>query len=98
MLYQHPEQLRAVAPVTSNYLGRWMTPESFSRSPARANLPVRVFQSGAVPSPFIAQQTANAIELAKAHGYGQVSLVAVNKPHGPLAEEVMSYFFSILKQ
>jgi poly(3-hydroxybutyrate) depolymerase len=95
MLFQHPERLRAVAPVSTNYLGRWMTPESFSSSPARAQLPIRVIQSAKLPAQFLAQQTANAIELAKSHGFGNVSLVKVDKPHGPMADEVMHFFASV---
>jgi poly(3-hydroxybutyrate) depolymerase len=96
MLFQHPERLRAVAPVSTNYLGRWMTPESFSASPARTQLPVRVFQSAQVPSPYFAQQTVNAIALAREHGYGNVSLTKVDRPHGPLAEEVVRWFAEIV--
>jgi hypothetical protein len=95
MLFQHAEQLRAVAPVSTNYLGRWMTADSFSNSPARIGLPVRVFQAAQLPSPFFAQQTENAVALAKAHGFGNVSLTSVAKPHGPLPEEVLEFFSSV---
>jgi len=95
MLFRHPERLRAVAPVSTNYLGRWMTPENFSSSPARAQLPIRVIQSSQLAAPFLAQQTADAIELAKSHGFGNVSIVKVDKPHGPMADEVMQFFASV---
>jgi poly(3-hydroxybutyrate) depolymerase len=96
MLFQHPERLRAVAPVSTNYQGRWMTPEKFSTSPARAVLPVRVFQSAHPPTQFLAQQTANAIAIAKEHGYTSVSITPVDKPHGPLADEVVRWFAEML--
>jgi poly(3-hydroxybutyrate) depolymerase len=95
MLFQHPEQLRAVAPVSTNYQGRWMTSESFSSSPARAKLPVKVSQSAQSPSRFLGTQTAAAMEEAKAHGFGSVSLVTVDKPHGPMPEEVLRFFASV---
>jgi dienelactone hydrolase len=96
MLFQHPERLRAAAPVTPNYLGRWMSEESFSSSNARAQLPVWVFQSTQLPSPYIGQQSAKALEIAKAHGFGNVSVVSVDKAHGPLAEDVLRFFEGLL--
>jgi poly(3-hydroxybutyrate) depolymerase len=95
MMFRHPEQMRGVAPVSTNYLGRWMTPESFSSSPARTALPVKVFQSSQVPSKYFAQQTVTAMELAKAHGFANLSTSQVDKPHGALAEEVMSFFAQV---
>jgi dienelactone hydrolase len=92
MLFRHPDQVRAAAPVTPNYLGRWMTDGSFSSSPARAQVPVRVFQSTHVPSQAMARQAETAIDTARAHGFATVSLVSVDKPHGPLAEEVLDWF------
>jgi len=97
MTFRHPDQLRGVAPVTPNYLGRWMSEESFSSSTERARLPVRVFQSTHVPSPYIGQQAAHAVEIAKGHGFGDVSVVTVDKAHGPLAEEVMQFFRELLR-
>jgi poly(3-hydroxybutyrate) depolymerase len=97
MLFRHPEQLRAVAPVSTNYLGRWMTDESFSSRPERVELPVRVFQSSQAPSAFLAEQTERAVGLAKAHGFGNVSMVRVDKPHGALAEEVMGFFEEVVR-
>jgi hypothetical protein len=58
-----------------------MTPERFP--PVRASLPVGVFQANQVPSPHFAQQAASAMEIAKEHGYREVSLVKIDKPHGP---------------
>lgn len=95
MLFQHPENLRAVAPVSTNFQGRWLTPESFSSSPARVQLPVMVLQAGSVPSPFLGQQTANAMAIAREHGYAKVSVTQVDKPHGPLADEVLRWFASV---
>jgi poly(3-hydroxybutyrate) depolymerase len=95
MLLQHPEHLRAVAPVSTNYQGRWMTPESFSTSPARMQLPVQVIQTSQSPQPFLGQQ-ATAAEAAKAHGFANVSVTKVDKPHGPMPEEVFHFFGQLL--
>jgi poly(3-hydroxybutyrate) depolymerase len=98
MLFQHPEQLRAVAPVSTNYAGRWMTADSFSSSPARVKLPLRVFQSSRVPAPFLVQQTTAAMDLARQHGYGDVTQTVVDKVHGPMADDVLRYFASVSGQ
>lgn len=96
LLFQRPERLRAVAPVSTNYAGRWMSPQEFSAAPERAHLPVKVFLAGGLPSTFLSKQTAAAMDLARQHGYGNVSLATVEKPHGPLADEAMQYFGSLL--
>jgi hypothetical protein len=95
MLFQHPEKVRAVAPVSTNYQGRWMTPESFSTSPARTKLPVQVIQTSQSPLPFLGQQAA-AVEAAQAHGFANVSVIKVDKPHGPMPEEVFRFFGQFL--
>ena len=40
--FRHPERLRASAPVSTNYLGRWLDEAAFSRDSSRATLPVKV--------------------------------------------------------
>jgi hypothetical protein len=96
MLLQHPEDLRAVAPVSTNYQGRWMSPENFSSAPERVNLPLKVLRVEALPEAFAGQMSA-AMETAEAHGYRNVSMTIIpGKPHGPLADEVLHYFASLL--
>ncbi len=95
MIFQHPEQLRAAAPVSTNYLGRWTDASGFSSSPARADLPVKIFQVEHLPGPFLGQMV-EAQKTAEAHGYRNISVsVVAGKPHGPLAGEVLQWFASL---
>ena len=103
MIFQHPDALRGAAPVSSNYLGRWTSESDFSTAAARRDLPVKVFFCGAVtddlrvPWNHLHNQTEEAIRVAGAHGFRPIPLVvAEGKPHGPLADEVLAYFSSLL--
>jgi poly(3-hydroxybutyrate) depolymerase len=104
MALRHPEALRAVAPVSTNYLGRWVDEATISRDAARADLPVRVLFCGA-PSPdlkrawdFLYRQTQEAMATARTHGFRDVTLqVVAGRPHGPLADEVLAHFASLLR-
>jgi poly(3-hydroxybutyrate) depolymerase len=101
MLLQHPEALRAAAPVCTNYRGRCMEDAQFSSSPQRTKLPVTVFGGEADPGWKQGQplytQSQEAIKIAREHGYGSVSeSVAPRKGHEPLADEVLAYFYSLL--
>ncbi len=97
MLFRHPEALRGVVPVSTNYKGRWLDAAAYSTSPSRADLPVRVlFVGAAAAESRVAYeawlgQTKEAMEVARAHGFRNVSLSVVEgKPHGPLADEVLA--------
>jgi dienelactone hydrolase len=99
LLFRHPEWFRAVAPVSTNYLGRWLDASAFSTSPARATLPVRVLfcEQAAAPQGwnYFTAQTKNALKAAADHGFTRVSLVEVpGKPHGPMAYDVLAFFES----
>ena len=101
MIFQHPEAMRAAAPVTPNYQGRWMDAGNFSTDGSRVSLPVKVFQAGVGPepwpNPYFVKQNQEAMRVAADHGYRNVSRVVVaGKPHGALAEEVLGYFNSLL--
>ena len=88
MLFQHPEALRAAALVCPNYRGRCMEDALFSSSPLRLCLETKSA---------LYTQSEEAIKLAREHGYENVSQsVAPAKGHGPLAEEVLGYFYSLL--
>jgi dienelactone hydrolase len=100
MLFQHPEALRAVALVSPNYRGRCLDNAPFSSSPQRIKLPVTVFggesDAGWKPNQPLYTQSQEAIKIAREHGYENVSeSVAPGKGHGPLAEEVLAYFYSL---
>lgn len=97
LAFRHPERWRAVAPVSTNYLGRWMDETAFSKDAARASLPIRVLfcEKAAAPQgwDFWKGQTATAMKAAEAHGFGRVALVeAPGRPHGPLTDEVLAFF------
>jgi hypothetical protein len=100
ILFSHPEALRGAALVCPNYLGRWVDNEHISTAPERANLPIRNFvgtnDTMCSPGQPIYTQMQNAMTLAGAHGYKNVSLVRVeNKGHERLADEVLAYFSSL---
>jgi len=99
MIFQHPEALRAAAPAVTNYAGRCMEP-GFSTAAARTNLPVTVFQVAAgrdvAPGRYVYDQSRQAMKIAGEHGYRNVTeRVVADKPHGPLADEVLAYFESL---
>jgi len=95
VILQHPEVLRAAAPVSTNYLGRWLTPDTYSNAPERNTLPVQIFQASGMP-PTIVGQIGMAKDAAEAHGFKNVTVKLVNKAHSPLADEVLQYFASLL--
>lgn len=97
--FRHPERWRAVAPVTPNYQSRGLTPETFSTAPERRTLPLKVFWCGAptgdavLGMPFFRQQTAKALEEARAHGFApQPDKGVEGADHGPLPEAVLDWF------
>jgi poly(3-hydroxybutyrate) depolymerase len=98
IIFEHPDALRAAAPAVSNYAGRCLE-SGFSTSPARAELPVTVFQVASgrdvAPGTYVYRQSQQAMKIAEEHGYRKVSeRIVADKPHGPLAEEVLAYFAS----
>lgn len=100
-VFTHPETLRAAAPVAPNFQNRCVDElGGYSSSPARAQLPLRVF-AGANDeyfkpgAPFRGQTTA-AQNAALAHGFGRVSeSIVPAKGHELLAAEVLAYFHSL---
>jgi hypothetical protein len=101
MLFNHPETLRAAALVCPNYLGRWVDESHISTAAERARLPVRNFVGTtdtlcSAGNPIYTQMQ-NAMSIAEAHGYKNVTLVRVEgKGHERLADEVLAYFASLL--
>jgi dienelactone hydrolase len=105
MLFQHPEHLRAVAPVSTNYRGRWIHEKNFSNSPTRAKLPIKVLFCGPLEGDqetgrqMWLKQSQEAMTIARARGFEEVSLgLTRNLTHGPLADEVLSFFATFLNQ
>jgi poly(3-hydroxybutyrate) depolymerase len=96
---QHPEWLRAVAPVSTNYQGRWLDEASISKSNARTSLPIEVFfcerTAASQGWDFLMKQTKAAMNIAERHGFPSIPMQTIaSKPHGPLAEEVVKFFDS----
>ena len=99
MIFQHPETIRAAAPAVTNYAGR-RNGAGFSTAAARGICLVTIFQvaSGrdAVPGRFVYMQSQQARKIAEEHGYRNVSeRIIEDKPHGPLADDVLAYFASM---
>lgn len=100
LTFRHPEWFHAVAPVSTNYQGRWLDARAFSTAQARHSLPVRVLSCEESAAPqgwkFFMAQTKDAIKVAADHGFRTPELKSVpGKPHGPLAEEVLEFFDAI---
>jgi len=103
IVLNHPEVLRAAAIVCPNYIGRWVDEAHISSAAERSRLPVRNFigtkDQLCAPGQPIYTQMQNAIRIAEAHGYTNVSITTVEgKGHEHLAVEVLAYFSSLLGQ
>ena len=99
MIFQHPEALRAAAPAVTNYAGRCLV-SGFSTALSHTDLPVTVFQveSGrdVAPGRYVNLQSQQARKIAGEHGFRNVTeRVIADKPHSPLADEVLAYFASV---
>ncbi len=100
MILEHPEPLRAAAPTVTNYAGRCLD-SGFSTAPSRADLPVTVFQVSSgrdvPPGKFVYAQSQQAMKVAEERGFRKVTeRIVADKPHGPLADDVLAYFASVL--
>jgi len=101
ILFNHPEAVRGAVLVCPNYLGRWVDEGHISSAVERAQLPIRNFVGTkdelCVPGSPIHTQMQRAASLAEAHGYKNVSLTPVEgKGHERMADEVLSYFSSLM--
>jgi hypothetical protein len=90
MLLRHPEWWKGVAPVSTNYQGRYLdaensekrcdAPARLSEHGSRKTLPVKVFFCDTLPGPeeagrqFWFSQTRAAIRVAEAHGFAPIPL------------------------
>jgi dienelactone hydrolase len=100
LTFRHPEWFRAVAPVSTNYRGRWLDEAAFSRLPSRSSLPIRVLFCDKTAASggwdFLMDQTKAAIKAAETHGFRTPDLkVLAGKLHGPLADEVLGFFDTV---
>ena len=91
MAFNHPEKLKAVAPVCPNYQGRYV-----DYAPAGYRPRMRVFAGSAdpawAPGQPLFEQTKRAEQESKPHGFEFSTAIAKGKGHGPLAEEVLAWF------
>jgi len=101
LTFRHPGRWRGVAPVATNYQRRGLDATSFSAAPARA-LPIQVFREGAPTGEIVGamavldQQTARALDDARAHGYKPEPVrVVPGADHGPLAAAVLTWCDSV---
>jgi hypothetical protein len=97
-VFAHPEALRAATFSGPNYQARCV---QFSSDAARTTLPVKVFLSGiatdTAPNKFVHQQSLAAKNDGEQHGFRAITLQDVaGKPHGPMPEEVLAWFHSLL--
>lgn len=100
LTFRRPEWFRAAAAVTTNFQGRWLDEASFSRSPTKVKLPIRVLfcdkKAAFQGWNFCMSQTKNAIKAAEEHGFRKPDFKVIpGKPHGPLAEGVLEYFDAV---
>lgn len=101
MLFQHPERLKAAAPVAGNYnRNSCMEEPLFSKDPSRVNLPVRGFaaslDSSYGPHGIVYSQWLNARQQAVIHGYTNIAeMIVPGKGHVPLPAEVMNWFYQL---
>ena len=99
LVLRHPERYRAVAPVSTNYLGRWLDLADLGPS-AAAKPQVRVFFCGSNCGEqglrqALLTQTRAAISAARARGFDDIPIdVREGAPHGPLAVDVLAWFMS----
>jgi hypothetical protein len=103
IIFNRPEVLRGAAIVCPNYAGRWVDEAHISSAAERGRLPVRNFigtkdELCSAGQPIYTQMQ-RAIGLAKAQGYGNVSIITVEgKGHERLAEEILTYFSSLVAE
>lgn len=100
LVLRHPERYHAVAPVSTNYQGRWLDPTDLA--PSEAVKPqIKVFFCGIGCGEQDARQalltqTRAAISAARARGFDDIPIdVREGSPHGPLAADVLAWFMSL---
>ena len=100
LLLRHPEQFRAVAPVSTNFQGRWLDADQPVARPA-VMPEVRVLFCGGECFPadvrgHLMTQTQEAIALARSRGFGEIAIdVREGTRHGPLAADVLAWFAAV---
>lgn len=101
MVFRAPERLRAVVPTGGNFTGRCLTSEvphpfPISTAPERVQLPVKLME-GALDPGLTNPQMANAMRLAAANGYRNVTRDTFPaRQHERMPDLVLKYFATFL--
>jgi len=102
IVFNHPEYLRAAAPVAGNYRGRCIALDKISKDPSTNKLPVMSF-IGEKDEYFghggsYYNQWLDVKNLAVSNGFQNISETIIpNAGHVPMPKEVIDYFNSFLK-
>jgi poly(3-hydroxybutyrate) depolymerase len=102
IVFNHPEMLKAAAPVAGNFRNRCVEQGRISKDLSKTNLPIRSFFGGKVdqnvpPATILLAQWQDAKSVAQANGYKNIAEeTAPSKGHEPMPEEVLAYFSSLL--
>lgn len=101
LVFNHPEYLKAAAPVAGNFRNRCVTESAISKDSSKEKLPIKAF-AGELDSVFgpksgNSNQWVNAKDLASQNGFKNISIdVIPGKDHVPMPQEVLNYFYSLL--
>lgn len=103
VVFNHPEFLKAAAPVGGNYRGRCVDVSHVSSNPAKTNMPIVAFMGEEDnmfgPNGTLIGQWNDAKNIAFKNGFKNINeRVIKGKGHVPLPKEVMEYFFQLYKQ
>jgi poly(3-hydroxybutyrate) depolymerase len=101
VVLNHPEYLRAAAPVSGNFRNRCVDDSTISKDPSKITLPIKGFagELDAVwgPKGGNFNQWNDAKALAIKNGFKGISeTIVAGKEHVPLPKEVLEYFYSLL--
>ena len=104
MIFRYPERLRGAVLTGANF-GRCFTkeietPDVFSTAPERTELPVKILDGEHDPQiADLERQNLTLLRSAQDHGYRQISRYVVPREgHSPMADAVLSYFYSLLQR
>jgi len=102
IVFNHPEYLKAAAPVAGNYRGRCISLDKISNDVSKNTLPIMSFvgekDEGFGRSAPIYIQWLDVKKLAISNGFQNISETIVpNAGHVPMPKEVLNYFGSFLK-
>jgi hypothetical protein len=102
IVFNHPEILKAAAPVCGNFRGRCTGKISADQS--KENLPIHSLRAGkeianGPPMKILDEQWNDAKTLAQSNGYKNLSQeVFPSKSHEPMPEEVLAYFTGLIER